>query len=120
MKSSSKLDLREKRRFRIRKKINGTAERPRLAVFRSNRHFALQVIDDTKGLTIVHFFTQEKGLKGKFKGNNVATAKDAGAMLAERAKAKGITKMVFDRSGYAYHGRVKQIAESLRENGIQI
>jgi len=120
MKSIVKQELREKRRFRIRKKVNGTADRPRLTVFRSNRHFALQVIDDAKGVTIAAFFTQEKGLKGKFKSNNMVTAKEAGAILAERVKSKGITKMVFDRSGYAYHGRVKQIAESLRENGIQI
>ncbi|MBI3793339.1 MAG: 50S ribosomal protein L18 [Nitrospinae bacterium] len=112
--------LRAKRRFRIRKNLSGTAERPRLAVFRSNKHFGLQVIDDTKGVTIVSVFTQEKELKGKFKGNNVAAAKEAASILAKRAKEKGVTKMVFDRSGYAYHGRVKQIAESLRENGVQI
>jgi len=115
-----KQELREKRRFRIRKKVVGTAQRPRLAVFRSNKHFGLQVIDDAKGVTIASVFTVEKALKGKFKGNNMAAAKEAGAILAARAKEKGITQMVFDRSGYAYHGRVKQIAESLRENGIQI
>jgi large subunit ribosomal protein L18 len=112
--------LRAKRRFIIRKKVNGTAERPRLAVFRSNKHFALQVIDDVAGVTLASVFTHEKALKGKFKSNNKATAKEAATILAQRAKKKGISKMVFDRSGYAYHGRVQQIADSMRENGIQI
>jgi large subunit ribosomal protein L18 len=120
MNSTIKLELRQKRRFRIRKKVMGTAERPRLAVFRSNKHLALQVIDDQKGATLASVFTHEKALKGKFKGNNKAAAKEAATILAQRAKKKGITKMVFDRSGYAYHGRVQQIADSMRENGIQI
>jgi large subunit ribosomal protein L18 len=115
-----KQELRQRRRFAIRKKVKGTPERPRLAVFRSNKHFALQVIDDVAGVTLASVFTHEKKLKGKFKSNNKSTAKEAAVMLAKRAKEKGIIKMVFDRSGYAYHGRVKQIADSLRENGIQI
>lgn len=115
-----KKELRDKRRFIIRKKVSGTAERPRLAVFRSNKHFALQVIDDVAGVTLASVFTHEKALKGKFKNNNKAAAKEAAALLAQRAKKKGITKMVFDRGGYAYHGRVQQIADSMRENGIQI
>lgn len=120
MNTMIKDDLRERRKFRIRKKVRGSAQRPRLTVTRSNRHFSLQVINDDTGTTLVSAFTVEKGLKGKYKGNNMATAKDIAAMLAERAKAKGITAMVFDRNGYRYHGRVKQIADSLREHGIQI
>ena len=120
MNTQEKTRLRERRKFRIRKGVAGTAERPRLTVTRSNKHFALQVIDDAVGKTLVSAFTVEKELKGKFKGNNLEAAKQVAHILADRAKAKGITKMVFDRNGYRYHGRVKQIAESLREHGIQI
>lgn len=120
MNTQEKSRLRERRKFRIRKNVLGTAERPRLSITRSNKHFSLQVIDDAIGQTLVSAFTVEKELKAKFKNNNVEAAKQLAAILAERAKAKGITKMVFDRNGYRYHGRVKQIAESLREHGIQI
>lgn len=111
---------RQKRKFSIRKKIIGSAERPRLSVFKSNRHFTLQAIDDVSGKTVVSVHTLEKGLKGKTKYSNLKGAKEAAAILAGRAKEKGIKQMVFDRNGYLYHGKVKQIAESLRENGIQI
>lgn len=112
--------LRERRKFRIRKSVSGSAQRPRLTVTRSNRHFSLQVINDETGTTLVSAFTVEKALKGRFKSNNKTAAKEIAGVLAERAKAKGITAMVFDRNGYRYHGRVKQIADSLREHGIQI
>lgn len=111
---------REKRKFRIRKKISGTLERPRLVVYRSNKHFFLQAIDDMAGKTVVSASTLEKVLKEKLKGNNIAVAGQVAVVLSERAKEKGIKAMVFDRNGYAYHGRIKKIAESMRENGIQI
>lgn len=120
MNTQEKSRLRERRKFRIRKSVTGSAQRPRLSVTRTNKHFSLQVIDDATGHTLVSAFTVEKELKGKFKNNNLAAAKQLAAILAERAKAKGIIAMVFDRNGYRYHGRVKQIAESLREHGIQI
>jgi large subunit ribosomal protein L18 len=112
--------LREKRKFRIRKNLSGTAEKPRLSVFRSNRHFTVQAIDDVAGRTLVSVNTVEKELKGSIKNNNKKAAVEVATIFAERAKEKKITKMVFDRNGYVYHGRVKQIAESLRKNGIQI
>lgn len=111
---------RHKRKVRIRKKISGTGERPRLTVFRSNRHLTLQAIDDLTGRTLVFVSSVEKQIREKVKGNNIDAAKQAAALFAERAKKKGIKTMVFDRNGYVYHGRVKQVAESLRENGIKI
>ena len=118
--SSASKAAREKRKFRIRKKISGTLERPRLVVYRSNKHFFLQAIDDMAGKTVVSASTLEKGLKEKLKGNNITVAGQVAVVLSERAKEKGINAMVFDRNGYAYHGRIKKIAESMRENGIQI
>ncbi|GMT41622.1 MAG: 50S ribosomal protein L18 [bacterium] len=109
-----------KRKIRIRKKVQGTAERPRLNVFRSNRHLVVQAIDDIAGHTLVSVNTVVKDLKDKMKNNNMAAAREAGTVMAQRAKEKGIDSMVFDRNGYAYHGRIKQIAESLRGNGIHI
>ncbi len=117
---SDRKTARVKRKIRIRKKVNGTAERPRLVVYRSNRHFTLQVVDDTASLTLVSVSSVEKQLMEKLKGNNMAVAERVAVILSERAKEKGINTMVFDRNGYAYHGRVKRIAESLRENGIKI
>ncbi len=111
---------RKRRKIRIRKDLSGTAERPRLSVFRSNKNLSLQVIDDVAGKTIVSAQTIEKDLKVKFSKNNQETASGLASVLAERAKDKGISKMVFDRNGYAYHGNVKKVAESLRENGITI
>jgi large subunit ribosomal protein L18 len=104
---------------RIRKKIQGTAERPRLNVYRSLNHVYVQVIDDLKGATIVSANSAE-GKKGERKtGGNVASAKDVGKAIAERAKAKGIKQVVFDRGGYIYHGRVKALAEAAREAGLE-
>jgi large subunit ribosomal protein L18 len=104
---------------RIRKKVMGTAERPRLNVYRSLNHIYVQVIDDLKGATIVAASSAE-GKKGeKRTGGNVASAKALGKVIAERAKAKGIEKVVFDRGGYIYHGRVKALADAAREAGLQ-
>jgi large subunit ribosomal protein L18 len=104
---------------RIRKKILGTAERPRLNVYRSLNHIYVQVIDDLNGATLVAANSAE-GKKGEKRvGGNVAAAKSVGKSIAERAKAKGITKVVFDRGGYIYHGRVKALADAAREAGLQ-
>ncbi len=108
-------------RKRIRRRVRGTAERPRLAVFRSDRHLHLQVIDDVEGKTLVSMSTQESAFKEQgFKyGATVPAASAAGKMLGERAKAAGIGKVVFDRGGYAYHGRVRAVADAAREVGLE-
>src|ERR1700737_3094706 len=103
----------------IRKKMQGTAERPRLNVYRSLNHIYVQVIDDLHGATLVSAHSSE-GKKGERRtGGNLAAAKAVGKPIAERAKEKGITKVVFDRGGYIYHGRVKALAEAARESGLQ-
>src|SRR6266545_7381216 len=104
---------------RIRKKVQGTAERPRLNVYRSLNHIYVQVIDDLQGATLLSASTAEGKKESRIKGGNVASAKAVGKSIAERAKAKGITKVVFDRGGYIYHGRVKAIADAAREAGLQ-
>ncbi len=108
-------------RQRIRRRVRGTAERPRLTVFRSDRHLHLQVIDDVEGKTLVSLSTQESSFKEQgFKhGATVPAASAAGKMLGERAKAAGIGKVVFDRGGYAYHGRVRAVADAAREVGLE-
>ena len=104
---------------RIRKKVMGTSERPRLNVYRSLNHIYVQLIDDLKGQTLVSANSTE-GKKGeRTTGGNVAVAKNVGKTIAERAKAQGITKVVFDRGGYIYHGRVKALADAAREAGLQ-
>ena len=107
---------RMKRHARVRGKISGTAERPRLSVFRSENHIYAQVIDDVAGNTLVSASTVEKGFEG---GGNCEAAKKVGATLAERALAKGIEDVVFDRGGYIYHGRVQALAEGAREAGLK-
>src|SRR6201997_4905695 len=109
---------------RIRKKMQGSAERPRLNVYRSLNHIYVQVIDDLHGTTLVSASTAEgkkaDGTKdARRTGGNVASAKAVGKIIAERAKAKGVTKVVFDRGGYIYHGRVKALADAAREAGLQ-
>ena len=104
---------------RIRKKMQGTAERPRLNVYRSLNHIYVQVIDDQHGATLVSASTAEGKKEDRKTGGNVASAKAVGKVIAERAKAKGVTKVVFDRGGYIYHGRVKAVAEAAREAGLQ-
>jgi large subunit ribosomal protein L18 len=104
---------------RIRKKMQGTADRPRLNVYRSLNHIYVQVIDDLHGTTLVSASTAEGKKADRRTGGNVAAAKAIGKTIAERAKAKGVTKVVFDRGGYLYHGRVKAVAEAAREAGLQ-
>jgi large subunit ribosomal protein L18 len=101
---------------RIRKKLEGTEERPRLSIYRSTAHIYAQIIDDRKGATLVAASTVEAK---KETGGNLASAKEVGKAVADKAKAKGITKVVFDRGGYLYHGRVKALAEAAREAGLQ-
>ena len=108
---------RVKRHNRVRGKISGTAERPRLCVFRSENHIYAQIIDDVAGNTLVSASSVEKGFEGK--GGNVEAAKKIGAPVAERALQKGIEEVVFDRGGYIYHGRVKALAEGAREGGLK-
>jgi large subunit ribosomal protein L18 len=114
----SRSEIRQRIHARIRQKVRGTAERPRLAVFRSLNHIYAQLIDDEAGRTVVSASSAEKGVKSK-NGGNVAGAKDVGKMLADRAKEKGLTRVVFDRGGYLYHGRVKALAEAAREAGLE-
>jgi large subunit ribosomal protein L18 len=102
---------------RIRARVSGSAERPRLAVYRSLKHIYAQVIDDRAGRTLVSASSNEKG--GSVNGGNIAGAKEIGRAVAERAKAKGITRIVFDRGGYLYHGRVKALADAAREAGLE-
>jgi len=104
---------------RIRKKVIGTPQRPRLNVYRSLNHIYVQVIDDLKGVTIAAASTAEGSKSERPVGGNVAAAKTVGKKIAERAKQKGITKVVFDRGGYIYHGRVKALADAAREAGLQ-
>jgi len=111
---------RKRRHLRIRRKISGTAERPRLSVYRSLRHIHAQLIDDTVGHTLVSASSAELELKAKLaNGGNKEAAKQVGLLLAQRAKEKGITKVVFDRSGYLYHGRIAALAEGAREGGLE-
>ena len=107
---------RQRRHERIRNKINGTAECPRLSVYRSNANIHAQIIDDTKGETLVSCSSVELKLKN---GGNVEAATTVGTKLAERAKEKGIENVCFDRGGYIYHGRVKALAEAAREGGLK-
>ena len=106
-----------KRHKRVRAKISGTAARPRLAVYRSNANISAQIIDDVAGVTLVSASTQEKDFEGI--GSNKAAARKVGALLAEKAQAKGITEVVFDRGGYLYHGRVSELADGAREGGLK-
>ena len=109
-----------KRRQRIRRKISGSEARPRLSVFRSARHIYAQIIDDGKGQTLVAASTLSGELKDKLSGLKKAdAAKEVGRLLAARAREKGISQVVFDRNGFIYHGRVKAVADSCRENGLE-
>ncbi|HVT95281.1 MAG TPA: 50S ribosomal protein L18 [Bryobacteraceae bacterium] len=112
----SKNEVRVRIHTRIRRRVRGTEERPRLAIFRSLKHIYAQVIDDHKGRTLAAASSVEKDAA---QGGNVAGAKAIGKLVAERAKEKGITKVVFDRGGYIYHGRVKALAEAAREAGLE-
>jgi large subunit ribosomal protein L18 len=117
MAQKSRADIRQGVHTRIRKKVHGTADRPRLAVFRSVNHIYAQVIDDKSGRTLATASTTEKGL-GLKTGGNVDAAKAVGKAIAERAVAAGISSVVFDRGGYLYHGRVKALIDATRESGL--
>ncbi len=108
---------RQKRHLRVRNHVAGTAERPRLNVFRSLAHIYAQVIDDQKGMTLAAASSLDKDFSGT--GGNIAAAKAVGAAIAKKALAKGITEVVFDRGGYIYHGRVAALAEAAREGGLK-
>ncbi|MCC8111824.1 MAG: 50S ribosomal protein L18 [Ruminococcus sp.] len=108
---------RAKRHARVRSKISGTTQRPRLSVFRSAKHIYAQLIDDVNGVTLASASSLDKDFEGA--GGNVDGAKKVGEMIAKRAQEKNITTVVFDRGGYLYHGRVKELADSARENGLQ-
>jgi large subunit ribosomal protein L18 len=120
MKVKTKEDIRLRLHTRIRKKLAGSPERPRLAVFRSQSHIYAQVIDDEAGRTLCAASTLDKDLKQKAgKGANVAAAKAVGQLIATRAKEKGIELVVFDRGGFQYHGRIKALADAAREGGLK-
>ena len=111
-------DLRRRRQLRVRKKVAGTAERPRLTVFRSLKHIYAQLVDDQAGVTLLAVADSSEGITADGAGK-VGRGKAVGKLLAEKAKAAGIGKVVFDRAGYRYHGRVKAVAEGAREGGLE-
>ena len=119
IKGKSKSAARGRRHLRLRKKLNGTAVRPRLVVNRSARHMVAQVVNDLEGTTLVSATTMEADLRS-FDGDNTAKAKKVGEMVAERAKAAGIDAVVFDRGGNKYHGRVAAVADGAREGGLKL
>lgn len=116
IKTKNKNLERIRRHKRVRGKISGTAACPRLNVFRSSSHIYAQIIDDVAGVTLVSASSMDKGFEGS--GANIAGAREVGKAVAEKAKAKGICDVVFDRGGYIYHGRVKELAEGAREGGL--
>jgi large subunit ribosomal protein L18 len=117
---NTKSDQRTRRKSRIRKKVRGTMERPRLSVFRSARHVYAQIIDDSRGCTLAAASTLEKGVaEAAAHKKKVEKAVMVGKLVAERAKAQGIEKVVFDRNGFHYHGRIKAISDGARETGLQ-
>ena len=120
MSTKTRQDIRQRLHDRIRKRLRGTPERPRLAVFRSQGHIYAQVIDDDAGRTLCAASSLDKDLRAKSKrGGNVASAKEVGALIAGRAKEKGVAAVVFDRGGFQYHGRIKALADAAREAGLK-
>lgn len=120
IKKQSRSEVRAKKHLKVRKRISGTPERPRLAVFRSNNHMYVQVIDDVAGNTLVSASTLQGEVKeGLEKTNNIDAAAKLGTVIAKRAIDKGIKTVVFDRGGYIYHGKVKALAEAAREAGLE-
>jgi large subunit ribosomal protein L18 len=123
MKITTKKERRERISLRLRKRIVGTTQRPRLSVFRSVSHIYAQVIDDVTGATVVAASSVEPAVKatlaGTTRGGNIAGAKAIGRLVAERLKEKGITRVVFDRGGFLYHGRVRAVADAAREAGLE-
>jgi large subunit ribosomal protein L18 len=118
--TKDKQEARARRHHRVRKKVVGTAARPRLAVFRSNKHIIAQVIDDGSGRTLAAASTVEKDLRGTGQTGNIQAATTVGRLVAERAKAAGVTSVVFDRGGFLYHGRVAAVAEAARAAGLEL
>ena len=118
IKKVSRNEARQARHARIRKRLSGTSEIPRLNVFRSAKHISVQIIDDEKGVTLVSASSMDKDLKLS-NGGNVEAAKKVGEAIAKKAVKAGIKKVVFDRGGYLYHGRVEALAEAARENGLE-
>ncbi len=118
MARKSRREIRDAVHRRIRKKIRGTAERPRLCVYRSLKHIYAQVIDDERGHTLASASTLDKSIGAGY-GGNVAAAREVGKLIAARALDQGIKRVVFDRGGYRYHGRVKALAEAARESGLE-
>ena len=118
VRKGSATNARARRAFRVRKKVAGTATRPRLVVSRSSRHLFVQVIDDAQGKTLAYASTMETDLRAD-KGDKTAKSKAVGALIASRAKALGVTTVVFDRAGNKYHGRIAAVADSARENGLE-
>ena len=119
MSTKTKQDIRQRLHDRIRKKIRGTPARPRLAVFRSQGHIYAQVIDDDAGTTLAAASTNEADLRAAGSGSSVEAASRVGQLIAERAKAAGVDKVVFDRGGFAYHGRIAAVASAAREAGLE-
>ena len=115
----SNTESRLHRKERIRKKVSGSTERPRFTIYKSARHMHAQIIDDSTGKTLAAASTLSKELKGKLEGDKKEAAKKVGALLAEKAKAAKVEKVVFDRNGFPYHGRVAAIADAAREGGLQ-
>lgn len=119
-KRADRSEARVRRHVRLRKKIAGTTERPRLSVFRSLHHIYAQIIDDTKGITLMTVSTVDTDIKSQVKScGNIDAAKAVGAGIAKKALQNGIKAVVFDRGGYIYHGRIKALAEAARENGLE-
>ena len=112
-------ESRLRRHRRVRKKVHGTAARPRLAVYRSNRHLSVQLIDDDAGRTIASASSLEADFRKQQAGGNIAAATAVGTLIAERAKKAGVSDVVFDRGGYIFHGRVKALADAAREGGLK-
>jgi large subunit ribosomal protein L18 len=123
MRIKTKEDRRDRIKFRIRKRVRGTSERPRLTVFRSVAHIYVQVVNDAEGTTIASASTTEPAVKGVLdkaaKGGNIAGAKAIGKAIAERLQEKGVKRVVFDRNGFLYHGRIKAVADAAREAGLE-
>jgi len=117
--SKQRREARIRRHNRVRKHVLGTAERPRLAIFRSNNHLVAQVIDDVRGVTVAAASTHETEFKSGGHAGNVTTAAKVGQLVAERAKAAGVSSVVFDRGGFLYHGRVAALADAAREAGLE-
>ncbi len=122
-KVKSREELRKIKHKRVRKKVFGYPERPRLAVFKSSRYIYAQIIDDVKGQTLCYVSSKDKDIASNFEGKyslkNIEVAKMVGKKIAEKAKAKGINKVVFDRGGFVYHGKIKALADAAREAGLE-